>query len=240
MRLLYFLILANTFSTVVALAASRGQLSVSQQPDVVIVRAACVALQSLKLKDEYTYGHSMRVGAYAAELGKDFGFEPKGVERLRVAAAAHDLGKIGIEDAVLQKPGKLTELEYQVMKSHPVLGATVLHAFEPHVFVETINLAILYHHERFDAKGYPKGLKGDAIPLFARLISIADTYDAMTTTRVYRKALPIETAIEEVKKNAGTQFDPALVEVFLRSVPKWPGLVASSVSIDFCTSLPER
>ena len=131
-----------------------------------------------------------------------------------MAGLLHDVGKIGVPEAVLQKPGRLTDEEFEQIKQHPAIGAKILRDIKQ---IEDIIPGVLYHHERYDGKGYPDGLAGEDIPLMGRIICLADCFDAMTTSRTYRKALPLEVAMAEIRRCAGTQFDPRLAEVFLRS-----------------------
>jgi len=135
-------------------------------------------------------------------------------EIIRKGALLHDIGKIGIPERILGKNGKLTNEEYEIIKSHPILGHNMIKHIGDFDKNGVLDI-ILYHHERYDGKGYPKGLKGDQIPLFARIVGIADTFDAMTTKRVYRDAFDIEEALNEIRKNKGTQFDSEIVDIFL-------------------------
>ena len=130
-----------------------------------------------------------------------------------MAGLLHDVGKIGVPEAVLQKAGKLSDEEFGQIKKHPEIGARILRDIKQ---VEDIIPGVLHHHERYDGRGYPAGLAGENIPLFGRIICLADCFDAMTSSRTYRKALPLEVALSEIRNNAGTQFDPVLTEHFLR------------------------
>ena len=134
---------------------------------------------------------------------------------MKKAALLHDIGKIGIPDSILNKPGRLTDEEYDIMKSHVVKGGEILKSF---TLIEHVEEGALYHHERYDGKGYVHGLKGEEIPLNARIIGIADTFDAMTANRVYRKQLDMDYVIGELKRCSGTQFDPKLVDIMLRLI----------------------
>ena len=139
------------------------------------------------------------------------------LSNLRKAAQLHDIGKIGIPDSVLNKVGRLTDDEYAKMKSHVVRGAEILKDF---TLVENVEDGTRYHHERYDGKGYPEGLKGKEIPLFARIIGVADTFDAMTSNRVYRSSMDTDYVMNEMKRGRGTQFDPDALDAFLRLVEK--------------------
>lgn len=168
-------------------------------------------------KDAYTCGHSERVALLSRHLAGHLGLPDAQVEQIYMAGLLHDVGKIGVPEAVLQKAGRLTPDEFEVMKKHPQIGARILADVKQ---VKALIPGVLCHHERFDGKGYPAGLSGSAIPLMGRIIGLADSFDAMTTNRTYRKALPLEVALSEIRRCAGTQFDPALAETFLRTPPE--------------------
>lgn len=170
-------------------------------------------VSTIEARDENTKGHSKRVSELASVLGMYLQMGIKEVEKLRYAGILHDVGKIGIRDAVLNKQGPLSDEEYKIMKTHPQLGDAILQnisSLEP-----CIREAAKHHHERFDGRGYPEQLKGEEIPLFARILAVVDTYDAMTCDRVYRKGLPKEVALEEIEKGRGTQFDPYIAGEFI-------------------------
>ncbi|MCP4912479.1 MAG: HD-GYP domain-containing protein [Oligoflexia bacterium] len=174
-------------------------------------------LHALDCKDHYTYGHSMRVTYYSLVLGKEIGLDDEELYDLEMASLFHDIGKIGVPDEVLCKPARLTEEEFIVMKSHPEKSAEILEGFKP---FEKAGKYARHHHERYDGRGYPDGMKGEEIPLFSRIILIADTFDAMTSTRPYRKGLPYEVAFEELHEFSGSQFDPYLVEKFCEAMAR--------------------
>jgi len=166
--------------------------------------------RSIEAKDAYTAGHCDRVERYAELLArKRGGFDEKWIFNLKVASILHDIGKIGVRSAILCKPGALDEQECDEIRSHPAIGGRIVRT----LYGFNIEPAVRHHHERFDGSGYPNGLKGEMIPLEARIILIADTFDAMTSDRPYRRAMSTADALDELKRNAGTQFDPALVEV---------------------------
>lgn len=171
--------------------------------------------RTVDAKDVNTSQHSTRVAEYSVLIGKELGFDEQRCEELKRAALLHDIGKIGVPDSILNKPGKLTDEEYGEMKSHVVKGGEILKSF---TLIENIEEGALYHHERYDGKGYVYGLQGDEIPLNARIIGIADAFDAMTANRVYRKKLDMEFVIEELKKGRGTQFDPQIADIMLQLI----------------------
>jgi HD-GYP domain-containing protein (c-di-GMP phosphodiesterase class II) len=163
-------------------------------------------------KDAYTCGHSERVALLSRHLAQEIKLSEHGVERIYMAGLLHDVGKIGVPEAVLQKTGKLTNEEFELMKKHPEIGARILHDIKQ---IEDIIPGVLHHHERYDGKGYPANLSGQGIPLMGRIICLADCFDAMTSNRTYRRALPLEVALTEIRRCSGTQFDPELAEAFL-------------------------
>lgn len=172
-------------------------------------------VNTIDAKDEYTKGHSQRVSEYAASLAEALGMSEEEVERIRYIGLLHDIGKIGVPDAILNKPGRLNTTEFSLMKQHTVVGGEILKDINS---MEEVDIGAKYHHERYDGKGYPEGLKGEEIPVVARIIGIADAYDAMTSHRVYRKRLSDEAVCEELSRCAGTQFDPKMAEVFLKLI----------------------
>lgn len=168
---------------------------------------------ALDAKDPYTHGHSLRVTMYSLILAKSLNLDDTTLEEIETAGLLHDIGKIGIPQKILCKPDKLTDEEYELMKSHPARAEKMLMGIKK---LTVVSNWLRCHHERWDGKGYPYGLKGEEIPISGRIIALADTYDAMTSTRSYRKALEHEVAIEEIKRCAGTQFDPVLADLFVK------------------------
>jgi energy-coupling factor transport system substrate-specific component len=166
-------------------------------------------------KDERTCQHSFRVAEYSALIAERSGWSKEECENLRQIALLHDIGKIGIPDSVLNKPSKLTDEEYELMKSHVLVGSQILKDFS---LVDNVIDGALYHHERYDGKGYIYGLKGEEIPVDARIIGIADAFDAMTSNRVYRQHMDMGYVVNELKKGAGTQFDPAYTKILLELI----------------------
>ena len=167
---------------------------------------------ALEAKDPYTKGHSERVAGYAGQIGRGLGMNSRSCERLEYAALLHDLGKLALPQALLTKPMALSELEQCEMREHPLTGAAMVGRIRP---LSELATCVRAHHERFDGLGYPAGIAGEEIPLEARILAVADSYDAMTTTRAYRRALEPETAIDELASGGGSQFDPQVVAAFL-------------------------
>jgi response regulator RpfG family c-di-GMP phosphodiesterase len=176
------------------------------------VRSIDAMIKALEAKDLYTRGHSQRVTMYSVAIGKMIGLGEPQLENLRRASILHDLGKIGVREVVLNKPGRLNDEEFMEIVRHPEVATKIL---DPIPFFQPLLPAILHHHERFDGKGYPGHLTGDEIPFESRIMAIADTFDAMTSTRAYRKALPVEAANSEIVRCSGSQFDPEIVPVFM-------------------------
>ena len=167
----------------------------------------------IEAKDNYTKGHSVRVAEYSALLAGELGWDTERIQNLKYIALLHDIGKVGIPDSVLNKPGKLTEIEFDIIKSHTSIGGDILRDIET---IPDVALGARYHHERYDGKGYPSGLAGEEIPLLARIICIADAYDAMNSKRVYRDNLSHEAICEQFRLGRGTQFDPVLLDAFMK------------------------
>ncbi len=183
--------------------------------------ATLIALvNALDTRDSETQGHSLRVVHYSLKIARLLGInEQNELKNLEFGSLLHDIGKIGIPDNILRKPGKLDEEEWRIMKIHPVLGFNII---KPVKFLKNASKLILYHHEQFDGSGYPEGLKGNQIPLGARIFTLADTIDAMTSDRPYRKALTFEATAKEIERCNGKQFDPEIVEAFFKlSVEQW-------------------
>jgi putative nucleotidyltransferase with HDIG domain len=163
-------------------------------------------------KDFYTDKHMKDIAEYSVDIARKVGLPESDVENVRMAALLHDLGKVTVPDDILKKPGRLSKEEMDVIKKHPIHGAKMIESIEP---LQEAREIIRHHHEYFDGSGYPDGLKGKEIPLGARIIAVADAFDAMTTNRPYRKALPMEKVIQEMKDFSGIQFDPDIVDIFL-------------------------
>lgn len=171
--------------------------------------------ETIDAKDTYTNGHSGRVAEYSREIARRFGYDPEAQSKIYMMGLLHDVGKIGIPDAIINKPGKLNDEEYAVMKAHPEMGAKILSAVKD---MPELVTGARYHHERYDGKGYPDGLSGKDIPEQARMIAVADAYDAMSSKRSYRDPLSQDVVRAEVIKGRGTQFDPVFADIMLAMI----------------------
>jgi putative nucleotidyltransferase with HDIG domain len=163
-------------------------------------------------KDPYTFGHSKEVTNHSVAIAECLGLTEQEIHEIRVAATLHDIGKVAVDDTILKKPGRLTDEERELMNRHPATAADILSSLE---FLKDAVPLILFHHERFGGGGYPSGVSGETIPVGARIIAVADSYNAMTSDRPYRAALTREVAVQELKDCSGTQFDPEIVVAFL-------------------------
>jgi putative nucleotidyltransferase with HDIG domain len=194
-------------ATLDALLGGEGESAAGEQ-----LAAAMLLAETLDVRDGGTARHSHTVGRYAGDIARALGLDEGRVERIRAAGVLHDIGKLGVADAILKKPGTLTADEWAEMRRHSELGARIL----AHANLADISAWVLAHHERLDGHGYPHGLSGDAIPLESRILAVADAYEAMTADRPYRSAMTGEAAQAELRRSAGGQFDPEVVETFLR------------------------
>ncbi|MEI5887850.1 HD-GYP domain-containing protein [Bacillus albus] len=189
---------------------------------------ALSVMRIMELKDPYTKGHSERVANYATILAKETNkYDDNYLKKFHFICLLHDIGKIGIPDEVLNKASSLTEEEYNIIKAHPQLG---LEVFKNISLIKGSEAIILSHHERWDGNGYPQKLRGNQIPLCARIVAIADAFDAMTSSRAYRSALSPEEAYKRIVEGSGTQFDPSIVEVFKKVFPLWKKMISKSGS----------
>jgi len=177
-----------------------------------ILSMASTLISLVDLRDSYTGGHSTRVATYSRGIAVALGLDDRSVQTVVLAASLHDIGKVGVPDHVLLKPGKLTPEEFEHIRKHSEFGWMVLRNLDG---MEEPSLMLLHHHERFGGGGYPGDLAGEDIPLGARIIAVADTYDALTTTRPYRHGRPHEEALDEIRRCVHRQFDPVVVEAFL-------------------------
>ena len=219
---LYYILLFLIFINIVFLSINIAVVIKDHQYKVRTEHDRKIIIQSMKTftnfidaKDKYTRGHSIRVGFYTKKIAEKMDFDEDELDNIYYIALLHDVGKINISDSILNKPGKLDEEERNIIETHTTNGAQILKDFNsvPHI-VEGAR----YHHERYDGKGYPEGLAGENIPLVARIICVADAFDAMNSDRCYRKAYPMERIIKELKEGTGKQFDPEVVKVMLELI----------------------
>jgi len=184
----------------------------TKRSNINLILALAKALDS---RDRYTCSHSINVAKYAKQIAEAMNYPERMCNLIYQGGLLHDIGKIGVSDSILKKPFKLSEEEFDIIKKHPQIGHSLLQDIEDLNNSEILEM-ILYHHERFDGKGYPMGLKGEEIPKYVSIICVADAFDAIISRRVYRKEKDIKYALIEIGKNSGTQFDPEIVETFLR------------------------
>jgi HD-GYP domain-containing protein (c-di-GMP phosphodiesterase class II) len=187
----------------------------AQENHLLFINSVRMLAAAIDAKDPYTRGHSERVARYSIAIGKNLGLPEKEMRNLRISALLHDVGKIGIDDRILRKPGALSEDEFEVMKGHPVKGAAIMSGVAQLI---DIIPGMKYHHEKWGGGGYPDSLEGEAIPMQARIVAIADTFDAMTTNRPYQKAMELNYVVDKIKSFAGTRFDPRVVDAFVQAV----------------------
>lgn len=189
-----------------------------KQNKKIIKESLNAIIKTLEAKDRYTHGHSHRVAHYALLIAKKLSFTEEQLIEIELAALLHDIGKISTPDNILNKPGKLTPEEFEVIKEHPVQSYEILSEV---THLKQIALWVRAHQERIDGFGYPDGLRGENIPLPARIITVADAFDAMTSDRPYRAALSIQYAYDELKRCSGTQFDSRIVDIFIQEHQQW-------------------
>ena len=201
----------NIMSTEIQKAVE-GLRKAAHENHLLFINSVRMLAAAIDAKDTYTRGHSERVARYSLAIGRRMNLSQKELSDLRVGALLHDVGKIGIDDRILRKPGALTEEEFEVMKTHPKKGEFIMSGVPQ--LMDMIP-GMKYHHERWEGGGYPEGLRGEAIPLQARIVSVADTFDAMTTNRPYQKAMALDYVLEKIRSFANTRFDPRVVEAFL-------------------------
>ena len=216
MLVLFFANLVRTISQVRDLERTRQQQELRKrrkQMETMSLQMIQTLVTTIEAKDEYTRGHSHRVAEYSALIAKELGWKQKDIFHLRNAAHLHDIGNIGIPDAILNKPARLTDEEYAVIKEHTIIGAEILKNI---TLVKHVVEVARSHHECYDGTGYPDGLKGEEIPIQARIVAVADSYDAMRSRRIYRNTLKSEVIYEQFQKNRGVQFDPEITDAFLR------------------------
>jgi len=172
-------------------------------------------VQALEAKDPYTSGHSSRVAQWSVKLGEVLGLPEDRLEYIKYAGVLHDIGKIGVSENILNKKGQLEDSEWDIIRNHPIIGQNIIQGID---FLFDVGSVVRYHHERYDGTGYPERIAGEAIPLESRIIAVADTYDAMTSSRSYRKEIPPEEALVELRRVAGSQLDPQIVQAFCQIV----------------------
>lgn len=210
-----------------------AQFGAQQRAYEATVSALC---QAVETKDFYTRGHSERVSRGSVMIANEIGMRTDRVEAIRFAGMLHDVGKLGVPTSVLQKNGALTDDEYAAIQLHPMRGLDIVREIG---FLDEALAGIMHHHERIDGRGYPMGLAGDEIPEFARVLAVADAFDAMTSNRSYRGARPVPEAVAELRKWAGTQFDPAFVDAFVSAIERdgWKGPGAAPAGADQVTAV---
>jgi putative nucleotidyltransferase with HDIG domain len=206
------------------------------QTQLLAVRTSviCALNQLLDLKDLNTGVHSTRLAEWAVRIGRDLGLDDDCLRDLEAAAILHDIGKIGTPDNILRKPSKLTEEEYAIIKKHPEYGWAVLRAVPG---FERVSLFVLHHHEAFDGSGYPAGLRGDEIPIGSRIVSVMDSFDAMVSSRPYRKGLPLEEAVRRLQAGIGTQFDPVVTPKFIAMAQSGASTVFDATGASLASAL---
>lgn len=204
-------------TTASVLATHAKNLTLFREKEETFVRAVRSLVSAVDAKDPYTCGHSERVGLFAQSLGRQLGLDPAERRRLYLAGLLHDVGKIAIRGETLRKPGRLSDEEFSEIKRHPECGWAIVHELDT---LQHVVGAVIHHHERFDGAGYPDGLAGEAIPLAARILAVADTYDALTSDRPYRKGMPQEKAEAILQSGSGSQWDSRIIEAAFEVMPQ--------------------
>lgn len=232
-----FVTLANDVAMAVKNAELIKDLKTSfDREHQLFIQTSIALATAIDARDRYTHGHSERVSHYSLVIAKELvdtekiQYEREFFETVQLSALLHDVGKIGIRDQILNKPAKLTEEEFEVMKTHVMIGANIV---KPVLGLSQLGDGILYHHERWDGRGYPHGLKGKEIPLIGRIVNVADSYDTITTARSYKKADSAQDAFTELQKCSGSQFDPEIVEAFHNAWKKGKITKREYISFDF-------
>ena len=206
----------NVMSSAVEQAIEQLKKAANEN-NMLFINSVRMLAAAIDAKDPYTRGHSERVARYSIAIGKNLSLPEKEMRNLRISALLHDVGKIGIDDRILRKPGALNDEEFELMKQHPAKGAVIMSGVAQLI---DIIPGMKYHHEKWSGGGYPDNLQGDQIPMQARIVAIADTFDAMTTNRPYQKAMELGYVVEKIKSFAGTRFDPHVVEAFVQAVKR--------------------
>lgn len=204
----------------------------NQDKSTLFKNSIAALVKAVYARDPYTASHSKNVMRYARAISEKMQLTRDDIYALEIGALLHDIGKIGVPEHVLMKAGKLTDSEFDAIRKHPEYGYQIINEIEELKYKGVLEIVLL-HHERMDGNGYPRGLKGNDIPLYARIVSVCDAFDAMTTSRTYRPALGVPAAIEQLRKHAGAQFDPYIVDVFVTCIEENPDLyVAESEASD--------
>jgi HD-GYP domain-containing protein (c-di-GMP phosphodiesterase class II) len=206
----------NRMSASIRIAFDQVQRAARENRELFLASIRALA-EAIDAKDPYTRGHSDRVAAYAATIAFEMGLPPAQVEQIRLSAQLHDVGKIGVDDRIIRKPTALSEEEFRIMKTHPIKGAAIMSAIPQ---LADVIPGMKYHHEKWSGGGYPEGLRGEEIPLQARIVAVADTFDAMTTTRPYQQAMETDYVVEKIKQFAVSRYDPVVVDAFVQAYEK--------------------
>ncbi|HKB79590.1 MAG TPA: HD domain-containing phosphohydrolase [Thermoanaerobaculia bacterium] len=206
----------NSMSEAIEVAIERLKKS-AHENNLLFINSVRMLAAAIDAKDPYTRGHSERVARYSMAIGKNLDLSEKEMRNLRISALLHDVGKIGIDDRILRKPGALSDDEFEIMKQHPAKGAAIMSGVAQLI---DIIPGMKYHHEKWSGGGYPDNLAGEAIPMQARIIAIADTFDAMTTNRPYQKAMDLSYVVEKIKGFGGSRFDPRVIDAFVQAVKR--------------------
>ena len=232
-----FVTLANDVAMAVKNAELIKDLKTSfDREHQLFIQTSIALATAIDARDRYTHGHSERVSHYSLVIAKEMidsgkmPYDREFMETVQLSALLHDIGKIGIRDQILNKPAKLTDDEFEIMKTHVTIGANII---KPVIGLSHLSDGVLCHHERWDGKGYPTGLKGEEIPIIGRIVNVADSYDTITTARAYKEATPPQVAFEELKRCAGSQFDPEIVEIFYQAYKKGQITKREYMSFDF-------
>lgn len=207
--------LTSGFNHMVKAIDKRDHLNQNLSESLITILAA-----ALDTRDSYTSGHSHRVAKYSVAIAEQYGMTSKDIINLRKSALLHDIGKIGVNDSILLKEGKLTDAEFEQIKQHPIYGYNILSQVNPIDNILPLLDGVKYHHERYDGKGYPEGLSGKNIPLFGRIMAVADAFDAMTSNRPYRRGFSFEKALAILREGSGTQWDPVFANIFINYIEK--------------------
>ena len=206
----------NRMSASIQIAFDQVQRAARENRELFLASIRALA-EAIDAKDPYTRGHSERVAAYASAIASEMHLPPGQVEQIRLSALLHDVGKIGVDDRIIRKPTALSEEEFRIMKTHPIKGAAIMSAIPQ---LADVIPGMKYHHEKWGGGGYPEGLRGEEIPLQARIVTVADTFDAMTTTRPYQHAMETDYVVERIKQFAGARYDPVVVAAFVKAYEK--------------------